>query len=61
MTICGDTRKCEASEILAYRSDVLVHEATYEGDKGNKPIVISIRRVFKQLKLLKMLKLSDYC
>lgn len=36
VTICGDTRKCEASEILAYRSDVLVHEATYEGDKGQQ-------------------------
>jgi ribonuclease Z len=36
VTICGDTRKCKASEILAYRSDVLVHEATYEGDKGQQ-------------------------
>ena len=36
VTICGDTRKCEASEILAYRSDVLVHEATYEEIKGQQ-------------------------
>ena len=36
VTICGDTRKCKASEELAYKSDVLVHEATYEGDKGKQ-------------------------
>ena len=36
VTICGDTRKWKLVKSLAYRSDVLVHEATYEGDKGQQ-------------------------
>ena len=34
----GETqiKKKKKKEILAYRSDVLVHEATYEGDKGQQ-------------------------